>query len=146
MLFAEIYRELVAADTRNTRRCGRGQGVRVGRGKGLTVRGASTSTRRGVQTYTRQGSSSSNPIPFDDTSLSLPREPSFDDNGNLISEGEHEASSSDDKGSSFNSLDEHSNSNDNGDDSDSSSSFSSSSLLCIEPNLPFMFYPGKIAH
>ena len=126
MLFAEIYRELVAADTRNTRRRGRGQGVRVGRGKGLIVRGASTSTRGGVQTYMRRGSSSSTPIPFDDTSLPSPREPSFDDDGNLISEEEHEASSSDNEGSSSNSLDEHSDSDHDGDYSDSSSSYSSS--------------------
>ena len=125
MLFAEIYRELVAADTRNTRRHGRGQGVRVGRGKGLIVRGASTSTRGGVQTYMRRGSSSSTPIPFDDTSLPSPREPSFDDDGNLINE-EHEASSSDNEGSSSNSLDEHSDSDHDGDDSDSLSSYSSS--------------------
>ena len=127
MIFAELYKELVAADTRVTRRQGSTQGVRVGRGKGLVIRGVSTSTGRGMQTYTRRGSSSSNPTPSDTTPL--PREPSFDDEGNLISEteSEHEDAPqpplSDVEESSSDSLDEHSDSDVADDSSDSSSSY-----------------------
>ena len=121
MIFMELYRELVAADTHNTRGCGRG--VPVGRGKGLVVRGVSTSMGRGTQTYMRRGSTSSIPIPSDTTPL--PREPSFDDDGNVISENEHEdALTLDDEESSHDSLDEDS-SLDGTSDSDSSSSSSS---------------------
>lgn len=124
MIFAELLRELVAADTRITRRRGSSQGVRVVGGKGLVVRGVSTSAGRGMQTYTRRGSSSSNPTPSDTTPL--PREPSFDDEGNLISESEHEdALPSDTEESSSDSLDEHSDSDGADDGSDSSSSSSS---------------------
>ena len=129
-MFNELFRELMETDTRSTRsRGGRGRAkgipIRGGRGKGLLVRRASTTssvavTEGGVQTYARRGSSSSNPIAQDDTPL-LPREPSFDDDGNLLShsEGEDEnpttyASEEDD--SSENSLDEHSESDEGEDD------------------------------
>ena len=120
MIFAELYKELVDADTHNTQRRGGGQGVWVGRGKGLIIRGISTSAGRGTQTYMRRGSSSSNPILFD--TIPLPSELSFDADGNSISENENEdALAFDIEESSHDSLDEHS-SLDGIDDSSSSSS------------------------
>ena len=84
----------------------------------MIIRGISTSARRGTQTYKRRGSSSSNPIPFD--SIPLPREPSFDDDGNLLSEVEQEHdSASSNASSSEDSLDEHSSHGSASDDSDS---------------------------
>ena len=88
MIFVGLYRELVQVDTRNTGRRGCGQGVQVGCGKGLIVRGTSTSVGRGTQTYMRRGSGSSNPIASN--TIPLRREPSFDDDGNPISEEENE--------------------------------------------------------
>ena len=71
----------------------------------------------------RRGSSSSNPVPSD--TIPLPREPSFDDDGNPISEEENEdALAFDIEESSREFLDEHS-SLDGIDDSSSSSSSSS---------------------
>lgn len=118
MIFAQLYGELMAADTRSTRsQRGHGRGVPVGRGKGLIIRPTSTSTGSATQMYTRRAS----------TSTPLPREPSFDDEGNLISEDESDSAPSlPEVASSENSLDElsHSDSagaNDDDDDSDSSS-------------------------
>ena len=108
-IYEELYRELVAADTRNTRsQRGRGRGVPVGRGKGLLIRPlTSTGSGCGQQTYVRRGSTSSNPI-FNDIPP-RPTEPSFDDDGNLLSEPELESPSSASEDSSLeNSLDEHS--------------------------------------
>ena len=121
MIFAELYKELVAADTRATRSSrGRGRGFPVGggRGKGLLVRRTSTS-EGGTQTYTRRDPSSSNPI-----ALPSPRELSFDDDGNVISHSEDEgvsASGSLSEDSSSNSLDDRSDS-----EEDESSSHSDS--------------------
>ena len=57
------------------------------------------------------------------TSTPLPREPSFDDEGNLISEDESSAPSLPDVSSSENSLDDHSHSDAiDDDDSDSTDS------------------------
>ena len=45
MIFAQLYGELMVADTRSMRsRHGRGRGVPVGRSKGLVIRPTSTST------------------------------------------------------------------------------------------------------
>ena len=116
MIFGELYRELVEADTRATRsRRERGRGVKVGgRGKGLLVRHTPASVgiaEGGTQTYARRGSSSSAPVARDITiDPPLIREPSFDSDGNEISHSEHEdenASTSSSQESS-NSLDEHS--------------------------------------
>ena len=75
-----------------------------------------------------QGSSRSNPVAHDDTDPPLPREPSFDDDGNEISPSEKEDESA--FASSFeelssNSLDEHSHSESDDIDHDSSKSDSS---------------------
>ena len=75
MIFGELYRELVEANTRATRsQRGCGRGIRVGgRGKGLLVRRTSgpvaVAVAEGItQTYVRRGrgSSSSNPVAHDD--------------------------------------------------------------------------------
>ena len=137
MIFGELYRERVEADTRATqsqRGCGRG--IRVGgRGKGLLVRRTSGPVAVAVavgitQTYVRRGrgSSSSNLGAHDDTNPSLPREPSFDDDGNEISHSEEEDESAfafSSEESSSNSLDEHSHSESDDIDHDSSESDSS---------------------
>ena len=128
MIFGELYRELVEADTRATRtRRRRGRGIHVGdRGKGLLVRRTPASVaiaEGGTQTYARRGSSSSTPMALDITVYPPPiREPSFDSDGNEISHSENEdenASTSSAKESS-NSLDEHSKP-DEGDDPSSDS-------------------------
>ena len=84
-----------------------------------------------TQTYVRRGwgSSSSNPVAHDDMNPPLPREPSFDDDGNEISHSEEEDESAfafSSKESSSNSLDEHSKSKCNDiveDSSDSDGSY-----------------------
>ena len=118
MIFGELYRELVEADTRATRsRRGRGRGIRVGgRGKGLLTRhplGSVAVAEGGTQTYTRsrRGSSSSNPVAHDhEADTPFPREPSFDSDGNEISHSEHEDENDSTPSSdeSSDSLDEHS--------------------------------------
>lgn len=128
MIFAELYKELMVADTRNTR-SQRGRGVRVGGGKGLIIRRTSTPTPTtttqagsGLLTYMRRGSNSSNPIHHDSTPLF--REPYFDDEGNLLSESEHESETDPsllDESSPENSLDELSDDDISDDDSDWSS-------------------------
>ena len=137
MIFGELYRELVEADTRATRsKRGCGRGIRVGgRGKGLLVcrtsGPAAVAIAEGItQTYVRrgQGSSSSNPVAHDDTNLPLPREPSYDDDGNVISHSEEEDESAfafSSEESSSNSLDKHSHSESDDIDDDSSESDSS---------------------
>ena len=134
LIFGELYRELVEADPRATwirRGCGRG--IRVGgRGKGLLVRRtsgpAAVAVAEGItQTYVRRGrgSNSSNPVAHDDMNLPLPREPSYDDDGNVISQSEEEDESAfafSSEESSSNSLDDHSASKeDNKDDLSSQS-------------------------
>lgn len=115
MIFEELYKELMAADTRNTR-SQRGRGVQVGGGKGLIIRRPSTSTGSGLQAYTRRGSSSSHPIHHDG------REPSFDDEGNLLSEPDSDSAPFLPYESfSENSLDEHSTEDDFSDDGSDSS-------------------------
>lgn len=133
MLFAELYKELEEVDRRTTRtRRGRGRGVRVGgRSRGVTIRRASTPTPSGEDSsslpslprvFVRRGSASSRPIEHDDIP-SPPREPEFDDEGNLLSEGERaDDPYSPEESSSENSLDEHSDS-DGGDSDDSDSPF-----------------------
>ena len=83
-----------------------------------------------TQTYVRRGwgSSSSNSVAHDDMNLPLPREPSYDDDGNVISHSEEEDESAfafSSKESSSNSLDEHSHSKSDDIDDDSSESDSS---------------------
>ena len=120
MIFGELYRELVEADTRATRsQRGCRRGIRVGgHGKGLLVRHtlgpAAVAVAEGItQTYVRRGrgSSRSNPVAHDDMNPPLPREPSFDDEGNEIIHSEEEDESAfafSSKESTSNSLDEHS--------------------------------------
>ena len=116
LIFAELYREIVESDTRTSRtrsHRGRGRGVPIGRGKGLLVRRPPTSTGEGTTTYVRRGSTSSNPSPSDGL-VGLPhRDPTFDDEGNLVSDADYEpssASSREEDSSSENSLDEDSDS------------------------------------
>lgn len=106
----ELYSELVAADTRSTR-------IQHGRDRAAGVHRPppSTSAEGGLRTYARRGSSSSNPRLHDDIPLPphddtpLPREPLFDDDGNLLSENDPECVSSTFEESSLeNSLDGHS--------------------------------------
>ena len=83
-----------------------------------------------TQTYVRrgQGSSSSNLVAHDDTNLPLPREPSYDDDGNVISHSGEEDESAfafSSEESSSNSLDEHSHSESDDIDHDSLESDSS---------------------
>ena len=83
-----------------------------------------------TQTYVRRerGSSSSNPVAHDDTNPPLPREPSYDDDGNEISHSEEEDESAfafSSKESFSNSFDEHSHSESDDIDHDSSKSDSS---------------------
>ena len=136
MLFAQLYKDLIDADTRNTRSDGRGRGR--GRGRGVQV-GGRVSIRSTIAPTTggedpslprvfvrlRRGSSSSAPVQHDD--VPYPREPEFDSDGNLLSdvEEEEENPSSPEDSSSENSLDDHSDedesnssSDTNGDDSD----------------------------
>ena len=76
-----------------------------------TLGSADAAVAEGItQTYVRRGrgSSSSNPVVHDDTNLPLPREPSYDDDGNVISHSEEEDESAfafSSEESSSNSLD-----------------------------------------
>ena len=119
-IFRELYSELLAADTRSTRsRHGRDRAAGVHRPP------PSTSAEGGLRTYARRGSSSSNPRLHDDIPLlphdetPLPREPFFDDDGNLLSEIDPQSvSSTFEESSSEDSLDGHSRSSDHVDVSD----------------------------
>lgn len=91
-IYAEIYRELESFDRRPTRtrrgRGGSGRGVQVG-SRGCTVRGA---PRDIVHTYVRRGSGSSTlALADEDAPFGFShelREPEFDDEGNLLSDGD----------------------------------------------------------
>ena len=95
-LYAELYKELEETDRRvtRTRRRGRGQPTssttsRKGQGKG---RGPARGRGRGRATYIRHGSSSrATAISEEDEPASSSedlREPEYDDDGNLLSEGD----------------------------------------------------------
>ena len=85
----------------------------------------------GIHTYVRRDSSSSNLVAHDDYDTPpLPREPSFDDDGHLLSHSEDEdvfASHPCFEESSTNSLDEHSNIDRSVDDS-----FSDNDISCYQ--------------
>ena len=110
-ILADLYRELMEADVRSTRSRGP-QGVRVRR-RAVTIRPnlASTMSTAGPSSLPRvfmrrERPSTSHSIVHD---TPPPREPEFDDDGNLLSEVEQEHdSASSNASSSEDSLDEHS--------------------------------------